>query len=70
VEDCTVHYEDTVLANLSVKIQLENQEATIKDASHTALELKALLEETEGINKARIYLDLNSVSALPMMPIS
>ena len=61
-----MHYEDTVLANLSVKITLENQDATIKDASATAVELKNILEKTHEINKARIYLDLNSMSALPM----
>ena len=56
-----MHYEDTVLANMSVKITLENQ-----DASATAVELKKLLETTHEINKASIYLDLNNMSALPM----
>ena len=69
MEDCTVHYEDTVLANLSVKIKLENQEATIKDASHTAMELKTLLEDSEEINKASIYLDLNIVSPATTTPL-
>ena len=61
-----MHYEDTVLANMSVKITLENQDVSIKDASATAVELKKLLETTHEINKASIYLDLNNMSALPM----
>ena len=67
VERCTVHYEDTLNANVDVNIRLHNAVTTIEQATTIAKDLKAILEESDNINKANIYLDL-SESIIPATP--
>lgn len=59
VERCTVHYEDTLQAIVHVNIKLKNTFTTIQKATVAAKDLRDLLEESDNIHKANIYLDLN-----------
>jgi len=59
VEGCTVHYQDTLLAKVNANIKLKSQNTTIDKAESVAVELKKLLEGSEHIHSASIFLDLN-----------
>ena len=59
VERCTVHYEDTLHAVVDVNIKLESESATVTEAMETAKDVKSILEMSDNIHKANIYLDLN-----------
>ena len=65
IHSCTVHYQDTILANVDATIRLRNPEnISITTAMLTATELRKTLEESKLIYKANIYLDLNERAAL------
>lgn len=59
VERCTVHYKDTVHAIVDANIKLNNAETSIEKATIVAKHLRTIMEESEHIHKANIYLDLN-----------
>lgn len=59
VERCTVHYKDTLNAIVDVNIKLKGALTTIENATTTAKDLRALLEKSDNIHQANIYLDLN-----------
>ncbi len=60
VEGCTVHYQDTLLATVNANIKLKSQDTTIDKAESVAVELKKLLEGSDDIHSASIFLDLNA----------
>jgi len=65
VEGCTVHYQDMRLANIDANIKLKEPElTTITTATLLATELKELLEKSDRINKASIFLDVNENDAI------
>jgi len=60
VEGCTVHYKDILLPTIHANIKLKQPELiTIASASALATELRELLEKSDSIYKANIFLDLN-----------
>jgi len=60
VQSCTVHYQDMLLPNVDAHIKLMSPEwTTIASAASVASELRELLEGSDSINRANIYLDLN-----------
>ena len=67
VERCTVHYKDTLNAIVDVNIKLKGALTTIENATSTAKDLRALLENSDNIHQANIYLDLNE-SVIPASP--
>lgn len=56
---CTVHFQDTLLPTINANIKLKSNDLTIEKAESVAAELKQLLENSENIHNAGIYLDLN-----------
>jgi len=65
VEGCTVHYKDMRLANIDVNIKLKAPElTTITSATLLATELKELLEKSDRIDQASIFLDVNENDAV------
>eukprot|EP00591_Stephanopyxis_turris_P000917 CAMPEP_0195518772 /NCGR_PEP_ID=MMETSP0794_2-20130614/13624_1 /TAXON_ID=515487 /ORGANISM="Stephanopyxis turris, Strain CCMP 815" /LENGTH=562 /DNA_ID=CAMNT_0040647793 /DNA_START=234 /DNA_END=1922 /DNA_ORIENTATION=- len=58
VEGITVHYEDTLLANVDVDIRIDPG-TTVAKANSLAGELRESLEKSNTINKACVFLDLN-----------
>jgi len=60
VEGCTVHYQDMRLAHIDANIRLKQPElTTITSAASLATELRELVEESDSIYKANIFLDIN-----------
>jgi len=60
VEGCAVSYKDMHLANVDANIKLKKTElTTIASAILLVAELKDLLEKSESVYKANIFLDLN-----------
>jgi len=71
VEKCIVHYSETVNVNVDVSIKLENSEsATVHSAAETGKELKDILQKSNLIHTARIYLDLNESQEEFSLPTS
>jgi len=65
VEGCTVHYKDMRLSNIDANIKLKQPElTTITSATLLATELKELLEKSDRIDKASIFLDVNENDAV------
>lgn len=60
VKGCTVHYQDTLLTNINANIKLKNLDITIDKAEGVAVELKKILEGSQHIHSASIFLDLNA----------
>ena len=54
-----MHYQDTLLPTVNANIKLNSSGLTIDKAEDVAKELKTLLESSENIHSAGIYLDLN-----------
>jgi len=70
VEGCTVHNKDLPLANIDANIKLKHPELiTVSSAISLAAELRELLENSDGICKANIFLDLNEVDDLNELSI-
>ncbi len=61
-----MHYQDTLLATVNANIRLKSPSITIEKAEDVAAELKDLLEKSDNIHSAGIFLDLNSSSAIPV----
>ena len=59
VERCTVHFQNTLVATVDANIKLKNTDTNISVASKVAKELRGLLEQSNDIQSARIFLDLN-----------
>lgn len=60
VKDCKVNYNDLPLANIDANIKLKHPEQiTVSSAILLAAELRESLENSDGICKANIFLDLN-----------
>ncbi|KAL7529036.1 hypothetical protein ACHAWF_002818 [Thalassiosira exigua] len=59
VEGVTVHYEDTVLVRVDANICI-CPDATVSEANSLAATLRKDLEESDDIEKANIFLDLNA----------
>ena len=51
---------DTLLPIVNARIKLKSQNLTISDAQEVARELKEVLEGSDDIHNAHIYLDLHS----------
>lgn len=63
VQRCTVHYEGSLNAIVDANIKLKSPFMTISNATNTANDLRDLLESSENIHRANIYLDLNEHAA-------
>jgi len=63
VQRCTVHYEGSLKAIVDANIKLKSPFMTITNATNTANDLRELLESSENIYRANIYLDLNEHAA-------
>ena len=62
VERCTVHYHDTLKVDVDANVVLKRpDDMTVSQATNIAKELRELLERSENIDKANIFLDLNVV---------
>lgn len=73
VERCTLHFRDTVLAHVDASIKLKSpEETTITGATEVATELRDILESSNNINSANIFLDLNDDVGMSSMlnPVS
>mmetsp|Transcript_12144 Transcript_12144/g.21611 ORF Transcript_12144/g.21611 Transcript_12144/m.21611 type:complete len:629 (+) Transcript_12144:100-1986(+) len=58
VKGVTVHYQDTVLVRVDANICVDPN-ATVSQANTLAATLRKNLEESDGIDQANIFLDLN-----------
>lgn len=60
-----MHYKDMRLSNIDANIKLKQPElTTITSATLLATELKELLEKSDRIDKASIFLDVNENDAV------
>ena len=60
IEQVTAHYHDTLLIDVDVTIRLQHcHKVTIERVNLIANTVRKLLEDTDEIHKANIYLDLN-----------
>lgn len=68
VERCTLHFKDTVLAHVDASIKLKSpEETTILGAAEVASELRDVLESSNTIDTANIFLDLNDNAVMSSM---
>lgn len=68
VERCVVHYHDTLKVDVDANVVLRERPTeplTVERAREVARELRELLETSDDVDAARIYLDLNAPTPLP-----
>ena len=61
VEGVTVHYQDTVLVRVDANICVDPK-SSVLEANALAATLRSNLEESDDIDTANIFLDLNAVA--------